>query len=103
MAKNPMKVAEENMKGWTAVETIPIDSMSTPKVDGVGVDLERLKEKYFGQAPSRGSDAGAGRVRNPVQSEDAALVVMERNGQQDFTPGRKTVIVRGNKVIGTQG
>ncbi|MEI8700734.1 hypothetical protein LRP31_22140 [Mesorhizobium mediterraneum] len=103
MAKSPKTIAEENMKGWTAIDEIPIDSTSLPKVDGVGADLDHLKVKYFGQGKPRGSDAGAGRVRDPNESDDAALVVMERQGEHDFAPGRKTVIVRGNKVVGTQG
>jgi len=103
MAKSPMKIAEESMAGWTAVEEVPVDSGPSPKADDVGVDLDRLKEKYFGEAKPRGSDAGAGRVLRPSQSDDAALVVMERQGEHDFAAGRKTVVVRGNKVVGTQG
>lgn len=103
MAKTPSKIAEENMKGWVAVEQSPLDSAPAPKVDSVGVDLERLKEKYFGEAKPRGADGGAGRTERPVDSDDAALVIMERKGTHDFSPGQKTMVVRGRKVIGTQG
>lgn len=104
MAKSPAKIAEESMKGWVAVEQTPLaDSMPLPKADSVGSDLDRLKEKYFGEAKPRGADAGAQRTTRPVDSDDTTLVVMERAGEHDFAPGRKTVIVRGNKVIGTQG
>jgi hypothetical protein len=94
------------MPGWKAVESSPAaDAFRSPKADSVGVDLSRLREKYFGEeTPRRGADAGAAvSPVQPVESDDAHLVVMEQPAGSDYSPGRKTVLVRGNKVIGIQG
>lgn len=105
MPKNAKHVAEEAMPGWKAVEEqAGVDALAEHHVDAAGVDLDRLKRKYFGEAAgARDSTLGAAARRGPTEAEQSELVIMERTDGRDASGGRKTVIVHGEKIVGTQG
>ena len=105
MPKNAKQVAEEAMPGWKAVEEqFAVDALTEHHVDAAGVDLERLKKKYFGDpAAGRDSTRGAAARRGPNDADQSELVIMERTDGRDASGGRKTVVVHGEKIVGTQG
>lgn len=105
MPKNAKQVAEEAMPGWKAVEPeAEVDALAEHHVDAAGVDLDRLKRKYFGDtAAVRDSTLGAAARRGPGEAEQSELVIMERADGRDASGGRKTVVVHGEKIVGTQG
>lgn len=105
MPRSAKSIAEAAMPGWVAVDVNPmLDGVRTMErdVDTVGVDFDELKTKYFGS--SRGKSAsGVDSTQTSVTKGDAELVVMEPAQHLDSSPGRKTVLVKGDKVIGVQG
>ena len=109
MPDDAKSVAERAMQGWKAVNekassTSFVDAKK-PSVDSVGVSLDQLKSKYLGETSGwLGSDGGAARApTEPIAGENSTLVVMERTDTTDTAPSRKTVLVYGKTVIGTQG
>ena len=105
MPRNPKQIAEEAMPGWKAVEELPgVDALVEHHIDQAGVDLDRLKRKYFGEAAGgRDSSVGAAARRGPSDAEQSDLVIMERVDGRDDSGGRKTVVVQGDKIVGQQG
>lgn len=109
MSDDAKSVAEKQMPGWKAVEEHSILSSAVDArplaVDSIGPDLDRLKSKYFGETPAwPGSDGGAAVApAQPIDGDNSTLVVMERTNSIDSSPSRKTVLVYGKTVIGTQG
>jgi len=105
MPKNAKQVAEEAMPGWKAVEEqVSFDALADHHVDSAGVDLDRLKRKYFGEsAAARDSTLGAAARRGPNDADQSELVIMEPADGRDASVGRKTVVVHGEKIVGTQG
>lgn len=105
MPKNAKQVAEEAMPGWKAVEEpAAFDALVEHHIDSAGVDLDRLKRKYFGDtAAARDSTLGAAARRGPGDADRSELVIMERADGRDASGGRKTVVVHGEKIVGTQG
>lgn len=105
MQRSAKSIAEAAMPGWVAVDVSPtLDGVNTmgKGVDTVGVDFDELKAKYFG-SPDAGATSGMDGIRASIDKGDAELVVMEPAKHLDSSPGRKTVLVSGNKVIGVQG
>lgn len=89
------KVAERAMPGWVVVDD-PEPIAKARKVDSVGLDIETLKRKWFGQ------EASAQATQPEVRGE-AETVVMRMRGKDADIIGNKTAIVRDGKIIGMQG
>ena len=102
MASDARKAAERAMPGWKAVQNEPVagtaDSPGDPPAaaDQRAPDLAQLRRKYA-------ADVVAPDNPGNHNDEHSEFVTLEPVRPTDATVGRKVVLVRGSRVIGSQG
>ncbi len=93
------KAAELAMPGWKAVTTQRADTAKAfvaVRVDSHGVDVAKLRAKYFGSKAS--AIDSARRV-----AADGEIVTLESSSTSKSGPKKLRVLVSGGKVTGVQG
>ena len=101
------EIAEAAKPGWKASTNAlggpAADSMmrsDSVQPDAVLPEVDTLMEKYFGSSAPQPMDAFSS--DSPAAGR-SGLVTMEPKEAQDLRPGRKTVFVANNEIVGEQG
>jgi len=100
MPNKAFLLAEAAMPGWKAVRSAAGSdrARTVVEVDARGVDVAKLRAKYFGKTKTAGAVADAA-----SQISDGEIVKVESTRQTGTGPKQLHVLVSNGKVTGVQG